>query len=266
MSSDLTILDYDFTMSGPDETDIRLKSYALVSCLSEMERNERLKHVGIFYERYLSAQTPGNVLRIVAKYLQPFFIELVKHNRETINSDSRYSARVIDELYFIGTPESLELMLTVPDSEALRMYSIRKFPLAEQRRAVELLKKAGIKPIALRALGSEFYHQSVIRWMLEGFVQYVMDNPECMSGPDLDPPTLSSSPLMRNMDTVYQLHRQGFFDVNELNGWWRTILRALRPAVDTLAPVDAFFVNQGDPVGLVDSVVRLVTDAERIQK
>ena len=262
--SDLAVLfDGDFAISGPDETEVRIKCYALVSLLEGMDEAERLRRVGRFYEMYLGASEPCGAMRIVAEHLRPFFLEQVRLRRDAINSDPRYAARAVDELHAIGTPEALELMLALPSSEALRMYAVRKFPLREQRRAVGIMRGAGVRPISLRALGSEFYDASVVEWMLEGFVRRVSEDPECMSGLDFDPPTLSASPLLRNMDTVYQLHRQGFFGRAELYGWWRAILRALRPAADKLAPVDAFLVDQGDPVGLVDSVLRLVTDAGR---
>ena len=259
--SALAILTADIdamSLSGPDTTEVRMKAYALREHLAAMAPEEREPYVHGFYQRFFEEAVPGRAFRIVADYLRPFLVELVRSRGQTALGTNATLARLIDELYDAADPDSLSAMLTLTPCEAILMYAIRKFPVRDQPAAVEILRANRVRPLGLRAVGAAFYHPSVVRWMVEGFIDRLRDRPETLACPEINPPTLSASPLLRHMDTVYQLHRQGFFDRAQLNEWWSSMLRALRPVADRLAPVDAFFVDQGDPVGLVDSVFSLV--------
>lgn len=224
---------------------------------------EREPCVHAFFRRFFETPAPVGVRhRTLADHLRPLLPDIVRSRGMTAFGANAAVARLVDELYDAGTPDSLAAMLAHAPCDAVLLYAVRKFPLPEQPRAVEILREQRVRPIALRTLGAAFYHPDVVRWMLEGYVDALCDRPETLAGLDREPTTLADSPLLRSMDAIYQMHRGGQMDRAELARWWTRILRALRPVVDRLSPVDAFFVDQGDPAGLVFAALALLRETD----
>lgn len=246
-------------LADPSDADARLRAFAVLARLSAMTEDDRMTSVEHFYGRYFASPQPVPAhLRVMNEYLRPLLAELVRSRRHAFAQHPHLSARVVDELYYAGTEEALRTMLISARGDPVLLYAIRKFPVDGQPAAVRILREEGAPAPGLRALGHRFYHPDVVAWMLEGFTRDAAADPSRYACTGEIPPTISASPLIRDMDTVYQLHREGFFDRAALGAWWRRLLRAVRPVADRLSPADRFIADEGDPAGLVQSVRALL--------